>query len=160
MATRIASNVRYITSAGLKRLEDELDYLRNVRRREIAELLHEATMDSGELEENILFMAAKSDQAFVEGRINEIEEKLSRVQLVEHASPSDSIQVGSSVVIQNEDGELETYKLVGIAEANPRKGTISYESPLGQALLDHYAGEEIGVSAPAGKLRFRILEVR
>ena len=64
------------------------------------------------------------------------------------------------MVIQNEYGELETYKLVGIAEANPRKGTISYESPLGQALLDRYAGEEIGVSAPAGKLRFRILEVR
>jgi transcription elongation factor GreA len=160
MAHKTVSNVLYITSVGLKKLEDELDYLRNVRRLEVAEMLHEATIESGELEENIVFMAAKAEQAFVEGRISEIEEKLSRVQLIEHASPTDNIQVGSSVVIQNEDGELETYKLVGIAEANPRKGTISYESPLGQALLDRYAGEEIGVSAPAGKLRFRILEVR
>jgi transcription elongation factor GreA len=160
MANKTASNVLYITSVGLRKLEDELNFLRNVRRREVANMLHEATMESGDLEENIVFMAAKTEQAFVEGRISEIEEKLSRVQLIEHASPTSSIQVGSSVVIKNEDGELETYKLVGIAEANPRKGTISYESPLGQALLDRYAGEEIGVSAPAGKLRFRILEVR
>ncbi len=160
MAKKVSSKVLYITSVGLKKLEDELDYLRDVRRRDVADMLHEATMENGELEENIAFMSAKTEQAFVEGRINEIEEKLSRVQLIEHTCPTESVQVGSSVVIQDDGGALETFTLVGIAEANPRKGTLSYESPLGQALLDRCAGEEIGISAPAGKLRFRILEVR
>jgi transcription elongation factor GreA len=148
----------YLTRARYAELENELDYLRNVKRHEVANQLHEALADGDEPDENVAYETAKMEQAFLEGRILEISRKLARATIVEEHKPSDTIQIGSTVVIQEDGSEPESYTIVGADEGNPRVGLISYESPLGQALMNHRAGEQVIVDAPDGKLTFRILE--
>ena len=149
----------YVTPEGLKKLEDELEHLRTVKRQEVAQRLHEA-MEDGELIENAEYEAAKNEQAFVEGRILELEHMLAQAQLIEPGKSTGVVGIGSTVVIQENREAPETYTIVGAAEANPRDGLISNESPLGQALLDHKAGDEVDVRAPAGNLRFRIVKIK
>jgi transcription elongation factor GreA len=149
----------YMTPQGLKKLEDELTFLRTVRRHEVAQRLHEAIAEGGELEENAAYEVAKNEQAFLEGRIREIEDKLCWAWIIEPGSLTDIAQIGSTVVIQENGGNPEVYTIVGASEANPKQGLISYQSPLGQALLNKYAGEEVFVKAPVGELRFRIIKV-
>lgn len=150
----------FLTKEGYRKLQEELDYLRTVKRQEIAERLHEA-MEGGELIENAEYEAAKNEQAFVEGRIKELEILLASARILdeETKSKSDTIQVGYKVTIQEEGGEPETYIIVGAAEANPKEGRISNESPLGKALLNHRAGETVRVDAPAGSFMVHILKV-
>jgi transcription elongation factor GreA len=155
----VAHKYIYITPQGLKKLEDELEFLRSTKRYEVAQRLHEAIEEGDELEENAAYEVAKTEQAFLEGRIREIEEKLSRAIIIEPSGPADIAQIGSTVVIQENGGNPEVYTIVGASEANPREGLISYESPLGQALLSKHAGDEIFVKAPAGVLRFHIIKV-
>jgi transcription elongation factor GreA len=155
----VANKYIYMTPQGLKKLEDELGYLRSVKRYEVAQRLHEAIEEGGELEENAAYEVAKTEQAFLEGRIREIEEKLSRAITIEPGGPTDVAQIGSTVIVQENGGDPEIYTIVGASEANSREGLISYESPLGQALLSKHAGEEVFVKAPAGELRFRIIKV-
>jgi len=155
----MASKYIYMTPKGLKKLEEELEHLRSVKRREIAQRLHEATGEGGELEENAAYEVAKMEQAFLEGRIMEIEVRLARALLIEPSGPTDVAQISSTVVIQEDGCEPEVYMIVGAAEANPRENFISYESPLGQALLNHHAGDEVLVKAPAGERRVRIIKV-
>jgi len=100
----------------------------------------------------------KTEQAFLEGRIQEIIEKLARATIVDPGEPSDVIKIGSSVVIEQKDQSTETYTIVGSTEADPRRGKISWESPLGQALLNHQSGDEIEYEAPDGKFRYTIIE--
>ncbi len=149
----------FLTRDGYRKHQDELDYLRTYKRQEIAERLHEA-MDGGELIENAEYEAAKNEQAFVEGRIKELEILLAMAHVIDEAPPAaDVVQVGSTVTIQEESLEPEQYTIVGAAEANPAEGKISNESPLGKSLLNRKIGEKVQVDAPAGTFVVSILKV-
>jgi len=150
---------KFLTREGYKKLQEELEYLRTQRRQEIAQRLHEA-MEGGELIENAEYEAAKNEQAFVEGRIKELEILLATARVVDEIPSTDTVQVGSRVVIQEEGSDTpEEYVIVGAAEADPSAGRISNESPLGKALLNKKAGDLVQVDAPAGSFKFRILKV-
>jgi transcription elongation factor GreA len=156
----MANNVVYLTSKGLKKLQEELEHLRTVKRKEVARRLHEA-MEDGELIENAEYEAAKNEQAFVEGRILEIEHLIAQAQVIKKGGTSkDLVQIGSTVVVKEDGKKPETYTIVGAAEANPKEGLISNESPLGKALLDHKVGDDIVVQTPAGKLTFQIVKIQ
>jgi len=149
----------FLTKEGFQKLQEELDYLRNVKRQEVADRLHEA-MEGGELIENAEYEAAKNEQAFVEGRIQELEMLLATARVIEdEKTKADTVQVGSTVTIQEEGYEAETYTIVGAAEANPRDGKISNESPIGKAILGRRTGEEVQVEAPDGAFKVRILKI-
>ncbi len=149
----------FLTREGFEKLQEELDILRTQRRQEIAARLHEA-MEGGELIENAEYEAAKNEQAFVEGRIKELEILLATARIVDELPSADTIQVGSRVTIQEEGSkEKEVYLIVGAAEANPSEGKISNESPLGKALLNKKAGDKVQVDAPAGSFMVSILKV-
>ncbi|MCS6908118.1 MAG: transcription elongation factor GreA [Anaerolineales bacterium] len=151
--------VTYLTREGYDKLQEELEYLRTVKRREIAERLHEA-MEGGELIEDAEYEAAKNEQAFVEGRIHELETILANARVIDpNLSHGEIVQVGAKVTIQEGNNEPETYIIVGPAEANPREGRISNESPLGRALIDRRVGDEVCVEAPDGPFTVKILKV-
>ena len=141
----------FLTREGFQKMQDELEHLRTVKREEIAIRLREA-MEGGELIENAEYEAAKNEQAFVEGKIKELEVLLATARVIEEkpAEKGEAVQVGSTVVIQEEGSKPEDYTIVGAAEADPEEGRISNESPLGKALLGHKAGDRIQVDAPAG----------
>jgi transcription elongation factor GreA len=149
----------FLTRDGYRKLQDELDFLRTFKRQEIADRLHEA-MDGGELIENAEYEAAKNEQAFVEGRIKELEMVLATAHVIEEKSVAvESAQVGSTVTIQEDGAESEVYTIVGAADADPASGRISNESPLGKALLGHKVGDRIQVDAPAGVFVVSILKL-
>jgi transcription elongation factor GreA len=156
----MVTKVIYMTPEGLKKLEDELVYLSTVKRSEVAQSLHEAIEEGDEVDDNVAYEIAKNAQAFLEGRIREIEEKLARARLVEMTGTTEVVQIGSTVVIRDEVGKEETFRIVGPTEANPRDGLISYESPMGTAVLNQKVGNEILVTAPGGIFRYRLLSVR
>lgn len=148
----------FLTRQGYQKLQEELDYLRTVKRQEVAARLHEA-MEGGELIEDAEYEAAKNEQAFVEGRIQELEMLLANARVVEDGTKADVVAVGIKVTIQEEGCDPEEYTIVGPAEANPREGRISNESPLGRALMDHRAGDTIRVDAPAGSFTVRVIKL-
>lgn len=150
--------ISFLTSEGFKKLQDELEYLRTTKRNEVANRLHEA-MDGGELIENAEYEAAKNEQAFVEGRIQELDLILATAREISDGGNGDVVQVGSKITIQEDDAEPETYTIVGAAEANPRLGLISNESPLGKALLNHRCGDKITVEAPGGPFKVLVVKV-
>ena len=147
----------YLTHEGFERLQTELDYLRTEKRNEVAVRLREA-LEDGELIENAELEAAKNEQSFVEGRIKELEILLANAHLIEKTN-TDIIQVGSKVKVHEEGYDPEEYLIVGAAEADPRLGRISNESPLGQALLNQKAGDKVKVEAPGGEFEIDILSV-
>ncbi len=155
----MAGNVVYLTSKGLKKLKEELEFLRTVKRQEVARRLHEA-MEDGELIENAEYEAAKNEQAFVEGRILELDRLIAQAKVIEHGKSKDRVQIGSTVTVKEERKKPEVFTIVGAAEANPKEGLISNESPLGRALLDHKVGDEVEVQAPAGTLQFHIVKIK
>ena len=148
----------YLTRQGYVKLQDELDYLRTTKRLEVAERLHEA-MEGGELIEDAEYEAAKNEQAFVEGRIQELEILLANARVIEEKGKMDVVQVAATVTIQEDGAEQEVYTIVGPAEASPREGRISHESPLGRALLNHRAGDVVNVDAPDGSFTIRVIKV-
>lgn len=149
----------YLTPEGLKKLEEELEYLKTVRRAEVAQRLHDA-MAEGEVEENPEYEDAKNEQAFVEGRILEIETILANAVLIENKGPSNEIRLGSKVTITEVgSGNKEHYIIVGSAEADPANGRISNESPLGRALLGHKVNDIISVQAPEGEIKFKVTHI-
>lgn len=154
--------VSFLTREGYNKLQEELELLRTKKREEIANRLHEA-MEGGELIENAEYEAAKNEQAFVEGRIKELEILLATARVIEdsaaNAEGSGMVQVGSTVTIREESLEPEVYTIVGAAEADPGHGRISNESPLGKALLNRKTGERVQVEAPAGAFTVEILKV-
>jgi transcription elongation factor GreA len=153
-------SVTYLTLEGYEKLEAELENLRTVRRQEIADRLREAMEgDNLGLDPDAEFEAAKNEQAFLEGRIKELEILLASARLIDENKKSDSVQVGSKVKIQEEGVDPEDYVIVGAAECDPREGRISNESPLGQALMDHRVGESVSVHAPAGTFKVKILSI-
>ncbi len=149
----------FLTREGYVKLQEELDYLRTKKREEIAERLHEA-MEGGELIENAEYEAAKNEQAFVEGRIKELEVLLATARVIDDKKQnSGTVQVGSTVTICEKGGEPEVYTIVGAAEANPSQGRISNESPLGKALLNKKPNDSVLVEAPQGSFEVEILKV-
>jgi len=149
----------YLTPEGHQKLQDELEYLRTTKRLEVAERLHEA-MEGGELIEDAEYEAAKNEQAFIEGRIQELERLLANCRIIQETGKMDTVQIAAKVTIQENGNDPETYTIVGPVEANPRDGKISNESPLGQALLNHRAGDTVTVEAPSGSFTVNIVKVR
>ena len=149
----------YVTREGLKKLEEELEYLRTVKRAEVAQRLHDA-MGEGDIDENAEYDDAKNEQSFVEGRILTLETMIRNAVIIkEGAKRKDQVALGSTVTIVEDGGEPETYHIVGSAEADPRQGRISNESPLGKALLGKRVGDTVTVNAPAGALDFQIVAI-
>jgi transcription elongation factor GreA len=148
----------FLTPEGFTKLQDELEHLRGAKRTEVANRLHEA-MDGGELIENAEYEAAKNEQAFVEGRIQELDLILATARVIKENGNVDVVQVGSKVTIQEGGASPETYTIVGAAEANPREGLISNESPLGKALINHRAGDKVNVEAPGGTFTVVVIKV-
>lgn len=152
-------NVVYVTAEGLEKIKEELEHLKSVKRLEISERLEEA-IAQGDISENADYDYAKQEQAFLEGRIQDLEDALRRAKVIKEDGPTDSVQVGSTVTISEngQDGE-ETYRIVGAQEANPTEGMISNESPIGRALLGAKVGDTVVVETPAGGLEFQIKEI-
>jgi transcription elongation factor GreA len=146
----------FVTAQGLKRLEEELHYLRTVKRAEIAQNLHDTVGD----EEDNEYMLALDERSFIEGRIQEIERLLANVRVIGPGNSNGYVQMGSTVVVREDGTPIETYMIVGSPEANPREGFISDESPLGKALIGHRAGEDVEVDIPGGKMKYRLIAVR
>lgn len=150
----------FLTAEGLAKLNEELEHLISVRRPEVAEKIQRAkelrsSVSSPEYEE------AKDEQGFVEGRILEIDRIIKSAKIIHHDDINvDFVEVGNEVRVQLQDGSEEHYTIVGSAEANPSEWRISNESPMGQALLGKRVGDDVEVEAPAGQLKFRILEIK
>jgi len=147
----------YLTPEGAEKLRAELKELTGPRREELSQRLRSA-IQMGDLSENADYHKAKEDQAFLEGRIQEIEMVLRNAIIVEKTK-SDVVIVGSRVTVQEESFDPETYYVVGAKEADPRNGKISNESPIGSALMDHKVGDVVEAETPSGKLKFKVLKI-
>ena len=148
----------YLTAEGAARLKTELEDLTGPKREELAARLRSA-IQMGDLSENADYHKAKEDQGFLEGRIQELEYILSNAVIIEENNHNDVVSIGSHVTIQEEDFPEETYHLVGATEADPSKGKISHESPIGNALMDHKAGDTVEAETPGGVITFKILKI-
>lgn len=152
------SDIVYITQEGLDKLAEELKHLKTVRRREVVKHIQEAK-DFGDLSENSEYEDAKNEQAFVEGRISELEDAIRKAKVIKpQDSANHAVSLGCTVTVECE-GDQEVYTLVGATEADPMNRRISVDSPVGQALLGHTKGEKVVVSAPAGKIEYKIKNV-
>ncbi|HHY19737.1 MAG TPA: transcription elongation factor GreA, partial [Firmicutes bacterium] len=137
-----------LTQEGLRQLEEELDYLKRVKRREVAERIKEA-LDFGDISENSEYDDAKNEQAFVEGRIAELEARLRNAEIIDKDENTDNVSLGCTVKLKDiETGDLFEFTLVGSTEADPAKSKISNESPVGRAIIGRRKGEVL----PAGAL--------
>jgi transcription elongation factor GreA len=153
------SDIHYLTADGLARLKKELEELKGPRRQELSARLR-AAIQQGDLSENADYIQAKEEQGFLEGRILELDATLRNVVIIdEKPRLRDAVDIGAHITIQEEDYPPETYHLVGPKEAAPDQGRISYESPIGRALMGHRVGEEVIVEIPAGQLHLKILKI-
>ena len=148
-----------LTQDGYDKLVEKLNYLKSVKRLEVAERLNIA-ISLGDLSENSEYDDAKNEQGHLEAEIRELEAKLNNSDIIQGVSLGDTISVGSKVVIREVDtDETETYMIVGSTEADPDEGKISNESPVGAALIGQSAGTVIQIHAPAGILEYEIVEI-
>jgi len=147
-----------ITQEGLAKLQSELEHLLSVRRQEVASKIKRAR-EMGGTENNAEYEDAKNDQAFVEGRILMLENIVKNATVIESPALLGVVEMGDKVLIQNQDGKIEQFSIVGSTEANPVEGKISNESPVGKALLGRKIGDEVKVTTPAGVLRLLIMDV-
>jgi transcription elongation factor GreA len=156
----MAQTPQILTPAGKAKLQEELAELKGPRREEIARRLKSA-IEMGDLSENADYHAAKEDQGFIEGRIQQIEAILYSATLVEESEINTSIvQIGNTVTVQEENEPEETFIIVGANEANPRERKISYESPMGSALMGHKKGQTVEVVLPNNSiLKIKILKI-
>jgi transcription elongation factor GreA len=150
--------VVYLTPEGKQRFAAELRELTSVRRHEVEERIRRAkefsdTVDNAEYDE------AKTEQAFVEGRIQDLERMLAAAKVIEEPTSADYVRMGAHIKVVDTEGDEETYHLVGSHEADPRKGLISNESPIGRALIGKRVGDEVTVVAPAGAFTLKILDI-
>ncbi len=162
MTTENAStdNTVYISAEGLERMKDELEDLRTVRRPEVAEMIQRAK-ELGDITDSAQYDAAKNEQAFLEGRIRQLEDNVRRAVIIEdqNKSADGQVRVGSTVVVVDSDGQEERWTIVGRAEADAALGRISNESPVGGALIGRKAGDTFEIDIPAGKLTFTVSNV-
>jgi transcription elongation factor GreA len=149
-----------LTQEGYDKLKTELEYLRSERRQEVADRLREA-LDGSPLgvDADVEVEAAKNAQAFVEGRIQYLKSILAQAEIVDDLSETDVVQIGTKVTIETTEKEKEKYIVVGRAESDPVEGKISYESPLGNALMGHAKGDMVDVLAPGGVFTVKILKI-
>lgn len=145
-----------LTPEGSEKMKAELKHLKGDRRVELAKRLRHA-ISMGDLSENADYIAAKEDQAFLEGKIQELETILRNSVIIEN-SQDGIVDLGSHVVIE-ENGEIFTYHLVGVKEADPRNGKISHESPIGKALMGKSVGEKAVAETPAGEISMKVIEI-
>jgi transcription elongation factor GreA len=148
----------FLTAEGLRKLEEELDYLTSVRRPEVADAIREAKMD-GDVMENAGYEEAKRQQAFLEGRIRTIEALLKSAVLIDSSGSKEAVTLGTRVTVVETGLEPESYTIVGSAEANPAQGRISNESPLGRALMGHRKGDRVTFQTPGGPIEMEILRL-
>lgn len=152
---------KYFTAEGFERVKEELQYLETIRRKQVAARIKRA-LEQGDLSENAEYAEAKEEQAFVEGRVLELKEKIRNAKIIKK---NDGLQnkgvviLGSTLVVKSNLGKQEI-TIVGSTEANPAKGRISNESPIGKAFLGHVKGEQVAVRTPGGDQSFKILEVK
>ncbi len=147
-----------VTKEGLAKIKTELHELINVRRPELAQRIH----DSKELvgpQNTPEYEDARTEQAFIEGRIMELEGLIDNAVIIEETHDHQKVSLGSKVKVRNHDGKTVSYMIVGVAEADLKAGKISNESPVGGALLGRTVGEEFEVEAPAGTLTWKIVSV-
>lgn len=149
----------YLTPEGADKLRRELEQLKGPRREEMAARLRHA-VSQGDLSENADYISAKEDQAFLEGRIQELETLLRDATIVEAPTSAEQVAIGSQVVVQEDGRESESFTIVGAKEADPAAGKISHKSPIGQALMGKKPGETATAVTPGGELTFKILEIR
>ena len=160
MKTMVESKKHILTSKGMKALEDELQDLKVVKRKEIAQKIKEAR-EQGDLSENAEYDAAKDEQRSIEAKIEELEKIIRNAEVIdESAFDKDTVSIGSTVKFYDEefDEELE-YRIVGSTESDIMKGLISNESPLGKALVGSKIGQEIEVESADGISRYKVLEI-
>jgi len=149
----------YLTAEGKTRLKTELAEMLGPQREELSKRLRSA-IEMGDLSENADYHKAKEDQAFLEGRILELQYILSNAIVIENdGKPKDVVTVGAHITIQEENYPAETYHLVGAKEADPRNGKISNASPIGKSLLNHRVGDVVEADSPGGMLKFKILKI-
>ncbi len=151
----------FLTMDGLVKLEKELDLLRTVRRREVAERIKQA-LEFGDLSENSEYEDAKNEQGFIESRILQLENILRNARVLDIGEvTTDTVSLGTTVLLEDLDtGEEIAYTIVGSAEADPDAGRISNESPVGRALMGQAVGAVVTVQVPMGNLRYRIKEIK
>lgn len=150
---------KYLSRKALQELREELEYLKMVRRKELAEKLEQA-ISFGDISENVEFQEAKEEQAFVEGRILELEELLRNARVIEAGKLSkNSVQIGSTVLLSSGNHQ-ERFTIVGAEEADPARGKISIESPLGKSVMNQRKGAFIVVQTPSGQKKYKIVDIQ
>lgn len=151
----------YLSAKRLEELKKELEYLKNLRRKEIAGRIEEAK-SLGDLSENAEYLEAREEQAFNEGKIREFEELLRDAMVITNERPGakTAINVGDTVEVRKNGDEKQEFMIVGSNEADPLNGKVSNESPLGQALLNRQPNEEVRVKTPGGETTYRILKIK
>jgi transcription elongation factor GreA len=149
-----------ISEEGLNKLKEELHHLRGAKRKEIAQRIKEAR-EMGDISENSEYEEAKNEQAFVEGRIKDLEEKIRKAEVIkEDEIDTTEVNIGTRVKLLDKQREEEVeYKIVSSAESNPDENKISNESPIGKGLLGHKIGEKVEIEVPAGTLEYEILAI-
>jgi len=152
-----------VTKEGLAKLKEELQYFKDVRRKEVAKRLKEA-ISYGDLSENSEYEEAKNEQAFIEGRIIELEKMIDNAKIITEVKKSteSTVQIGTTVTVQNitDNDDPETYTIVGSTEADPTMNKISNESPIGSALLGKTKNDIIKVKVPAGIMEFKVMKIK
>jgi transcription elongation factor GreA len=149
----------YLTAEGAGRLKEELADLKGAQRGALALRLRDA-IQMGDLSENADYHKAKEDQAFLEGRIQELEYILGNAEIIEeNLTKRDIVFVDAKVTVQEDDYDAEVFHIVGAKEADPRNGKISHESPFGKALMDHKVGDVVEAETPGGKVSLKILKI-
>jgi transcription elongation factor GreA len=149
----------YLTSQGLEKLKAELEHLRTVRRQEVAQLIHQSRERGGTVS-NAEYEEAKNELAFTEGRILTLDNLINNAIIIEESDGlRETVEVGATVTVENEEGKTYQYTITGSAEADPSHGRISNVSPIGKSLLGKRIKEVIEVSAPSGKIKLEILAI-
>lgn len=150
-----------LTQDGLKRLEDELENLKSVKRREVAERIKVA-IGYGDISENSEYEDAKNEQAFIEGRIITLEKMLRNARIINNDEIDlETVSIGSTVVVEDlEFGDTMEYTIVGTAESDPLNNKISNESPVGKAIIGKKKGTTVEVSVPAGIIQYKIVDIK
>ena len=154
----MSEKTTYVTEEGLEKLQNELEYLKTTKRKEIAGRIASAK-ELGDLSENAEYSDAKEEQSLVEGKILELEEELRHIELISKPTSSSIVVIGSTVKVKDESGNTPEYQIVGSNEANPAEGKISNESPLGKAFLGTKVGDEVSIEVPKGVVKYTVKKI-
>lgn len=150
--------ITYLTEEGAKKLRAELTRLKGNDRENLAKRLRTA-IQQGDLSENADYIAAKEEQGFLEGRILELERILQNVQIIEKSVDKSKVSIGSRVTVRESGSQPEVFLIVGPDESDPMQGMISFESPLGTALMNHKVNDTVEFASPSGTIKFTIIKI-